>query len=73
MKEEVRDLLTIEGNIHGLELAVKALVQHSGFVPARETIEGLRREAESLSTQSGGAAFSAGAMSTLDAIFGDQQ
>ena len=72
MKEEVRDLMTLEGNIHGLELAMKALMQYSGFVPARETIEALRREAESLSTQRGGAAFSAGATSTLDAIFGDQ-
>ena len=71
MNQEVRDLLTIEGNIHALELAIKALMQHSAFVPAPETIEDLRRAAEALSRQRGGATFNAGARSTLDAIFGE--
>ena len=45
-QKELDDLLTIEGNIHALELAIKALMKNCGFVPAPETIEGLRRTAE---------------------------
>ena len=71
MNQKDLDLLTIEGNIHALELAIKALMQNCGFVPAPETIEGLRRTAETLSRQRGGEIFNSGARSTFDAIFGE--
>ena len=72
MKPEIDEVLALEGQIHVLELVVKTLIEHSGFVPAQETIEGLRQAAEAASRQRAGShAFRAGADLTLEAIFGD--